>query len=215
MKRLECSLFNGIGDEEYERLLKGLNPRETKIKRGVCAYGYDSPEKELAILCEGVASVIKIDEAGNKILLERLVKGSIFGNSVSYGERSDDVISVIAETECRIVVFKFSDLVCRCDGECAYRHKLLVNAIEAMGKKTAAIGERTEVIGNRTTRDKLLCYFRLLCRKTGGNKARLEMSFTALSDYICADRSAMMRELKKLKDDGLITIEHKIVELNK
>ena len=214
MKRPECVLFDGLADEEYEQLLKNINPREKKIQRGDLVYRYESDENELVILCDGVASIVKNDINGNKILLERLVKGSIFGNSISYGKRTDDDISVVAETECRTITFRFDDLVRRCDGECEFRHKLLVNAINVMGQKTAAIGERTEVIGNRSIRDKLLCYFRLICRKAGGNRAKLEMNLTSLAEYVCADRSAMMRELKKLKDEGIVRIDHKIVELN-
>ena len=40
------------------------------------------------------------------------------------------------------------------------------------------------------------------------------MKLTDLADYICVDRSAMMRELRKLKDEGKVKIENKIVELN-
>lgn len=214
MKRIECTLFDGLSDEEYYRLWQSMRPREGKFKRGAFVYRYDAEIKEISILCDGVASVVKIDADGNRILLERLTKGSIFGNSVSYGTRTDDDISVVAETECRTITFRFDDLVRRCDGECEFRHKLLVNAINVMGQKTAAIGERTEVIGNRSIRDKLLCYFRLICRKAGGNRAKLEMNLTSLAEYVCADRSAMMRELKKLKDEGIVRIDHKIVELN-
>ena len=165
MKRIECTLFDGLSDEEYYRLWQSMKPREGKFKRGAFVYRYDAEIKEISILCDGVASVVKIDADGNRILLERLTKGSIFGNSVSYGTRTDDDISVVAETECRTVTFVFDDLIKRCDGECEYRHKLLVNAITAMGNKIAAIGERTEITGNRATRDKLLCYFKFLCRK--------------------------------------------------
>ena len=56
--------------------------------------------------------------------------------------------------------------------------------------------------------------FKFLCRKNGGGKTKLDMKLTDLADYICVDRSAMMRELRKLKDEGKVKIENKIVELN-
>lgn len=113
-----------------------------------------------------------------------------------------------------MVFIRFAALVTECDGDCRFKHKLLLNIIDVMRKKTASIGERTEIIGNRSTRDKLLCYFKGLCLKSGGDTAKLEMSLTSLSDYICSDRSAMMREIKKLKDEGVITISGKTVTLH-
>ena len=41
--------------------------------------------------------------------------------------------------------------------------------------------------------------------------ARITM--TALAEYICADRSAMMREVKKMTEDGLIQISRRHVRL--
>ncbi len=214
MKRYDCALFSGVTDSEYERIIAFLKPREEVFRRGLVAYRYASEEKTVAIIADGVAKVVKIDSVGNEILLERLVKGSVFGNSVSYGERPDDTVYVVAETDCKMVFIRFAALVTECDGDCRFKHKLLLNIIDVMRKKTASIGERTEIIGNRSTRDKLLCYFKGLCLKSGGDTAKLEMSLTSLSDYICSDRSAMMREIKKLKDEGVITISGKAVTLH-
>ena len=74
MKRPECVLFDGLADEEYEQLLKNINPREKKIPRGDLVYRYESDENELVILCDGVASIVKNDIDGNKILLKGLSK---------------------------------------------------------------------------------------------------------------------------------------------
>ena len=212
-KRYDCALFEGVDETEYERLIAFLKPREETFRRGSVAYRYITEEKVVAILLEGVGRVVNIDDTGNEILLERLVKGSIFGNSVSYGEIGEDTVYVVADTDCKILFIKFSTFFAECDGDCVFRHKLLLNIIDVMRKKTAAIGERTEIMGNRTTRDKLICYFRHLCAKSGGNVARLEMNLTSLSEYICADRSAMMREIKKLKDEGSVSIDGKTVTL--
>lgn len=215
MKRYDCALFSGMTETEYDGLTACLNPREEIFKRGASAYRYDGGEKIIAFVVDGVAKVVKIDESGNEILLERLVKGSVFGNAVSYGEKSEDYVVVVAETDCKVVFVKFESLIVECNGECSFKHKLLLNVIEVMRRKTSAIGERTEIIGNRSTRDKLLCYFSSLCAKSGGNRAKLEMSLTSLSEYICSDRSAMMREIRKLKDEGVLTIDRKTVELHK
>ena len=43
----------------------------------------------------------------------------------------------------------------------------------------------------------------------------LPFTLSSLADYISVDRSAMMREIKKLKDDGIIEISQKDVKLLK
>ena len=39
------------------------------------------------------------------------------------------------------------------------------------------------------------------------------MSLSNLSDYLCVDRSAMMREIKKLNDEGIIKSEKKFITI--
>ena len=47
-------------------------------------------------------------------------------------------------------------------------------------------------------------YFNFISSKKHTNKFILKYTLTDLADYLSVDRSAMMRELKLLKDDGLV-----------
>ena len=66
----------------------------------------------------------------------------------------------------------------------------------------------------RSIREKLLCYFGL---QTGGDDCgsfHLPFTLSALADYISADRSAMMRELRKMKEEHLVDIDRGQVTLH-
>ena len=56
----------------------------------------------------------------------------------------------------------------------------------------------------RSIREKLLCYFRQQTEKSGEDVFTLPFSLSVLADYIATDRSAMMRELKRLRTEGII-----------
>ena len=62
-------------------------------------------------------------------------------------------------------------------------------------------------------REKLLCFFEQLADEHGSRTFPLPFSLSMLADYISADRSAMMREIKKMKEEELIAIEGKRVTL--
>ena len=46
-----------------------------------------------------------------------------------------------------------------------------------------------------------------LAEKAGGNTFTLPFSLSTLADYIATDRSAMMRELKRLREEGVVQSE--------
>ena len=67
-----------------------------------------------------------------------------------------------------------------------------------------AITELAEKLTKKNIRDKLLTYFNLLSTRKLSKTFSLPFSLTDLADYLSVDRSAMMRELSHLKEEGFI-----------
>ena len=76
--------------------------------------------------------------------------------------------------------------------------------LRLMSDKSQALSERVDVLSRRSIREKLLCYFRQLAGKAGNDTFTLPFSLSVLADYIATDRSAMMRELKRLREEGTV-----------
>ena len=67
----------------------------------------------------------------------------------------------------------------------------------------------------KTTREKLLEYFENESKKAFSKVFYLPFNLTELAEYLSIDRSAMMREIRRLKDDRIIeSIGNKITMLN-
>ena len=75
---------------------------------------------------------------------------------------------------------------------------------ELILSKVTMLNTRVELLTKRTIRDKLIGYFSILSNRNFSTTFSLPFSLTDLADYLSIDRSAMMRELKYLKDDGFI-----------
>ena len=71
-------------------------------------------------------------------------------------------------------------------------------------QKVTVLNSRIELLTKRSTRDKLIGYFSVLSARNFSKTFSLPFSLTDLADYLSVDRSAMMRELKSLKDEGFI-----------
>ena len=76
--------------------------------------------------------------------------------------------------------------------------------LKLMNDKAQALSRRVDVLSRRSIREKLLCYFRQLAEQAGSEEFTLPFSLSTLADYIATDRSAMMRELKRLRTEGII-----------
>ena len=83
-----------------------------------------------------------------------------------------------------------------------------------MSDKMKTINERIEILANKTIRNKLLAYFKIMSNKNKSSVIYLPYTYSDLADYLGVDRSAMYRELRSLKDDGLITTKNRRININ-
>ena len=91
-----------------------------------------------------------------------------------------------------------------CENNCQFHNALSEHLPELILDKITELNTRIELLTQRTTRDKLLVYFSLISTRNLSKTFELPLSLTDLADYLNVDRSAMMRELKLLKEDRLV-----------
>ena len=60
------------------------------------------------------------------------------------------------------------------------------------------------VLSRNSTRKKIMAYLNSIAAEKQTKTVILPMSYTTLAEYLSVDRSAMMRELKNLADEGII-----------
>ena len=136
----------------------------------------------------------------------------MFGENLGFAW-TDDGFFLLAEEDCSVLFIDYEHIVKRCPKACAHHSTVVSNLVKLMSEKTQALSEHLEILSRRTTREKLTAYFSMLAAKNKSLYFTLPFSQTSLADYICVDRSAMVRELKRMSDEGMIEIERRNVKL--
>ena len=166
----------------------------------------------MGIVLDGEAYVERTDVNGYRTVLDRLPANSVFGRMVAFASVRD-CVAVVCRKPCRILFINYKHITKRCAKACEYHSELVRNMISVITEKASVLAERIEVISHRNTREKLMCYFRMLAGE--GTIAILPFNFSQLSEYICSDRSAMMREIRHMKEDGLIDVNKRTIKILK
>ena len=91
-----------------------------------------------------------------------------------------------------------------CTNTCACHHQLVENMVHIIADKNRDLIRKIEVISKRTIREKLLAYLSSQAQTQNSRYFEIPLSRTELAEYLCVDRSALTRELVKMRDDGLI-----------
>ena len=198
-------LFADISYENYRQMLSCFHAVQKSFRPGEVIYDFAGQNPDaVGIVERGEASLIRIDEDGVSTVMEELQAGGVFGRMLAFSASSHDSLEVICRTPCDVLFIDYPHILKRCERACTHHSVLVQNMLRMLSDKAQALSERVDVLSRRSIRDKLLCYFQQLSDKAGSATFTLPFSLSTLADYIATDRSAMMRELKRLREDGEI-----------
>mgnify|MGYP001855326797 FL=1 len=217
-----CPLFQDIRPDEYEQMMRCFHAHLKSYRAGQLISTYDSDSRMIGVVLSGEASLVRQYRDGRQLLVERLLPGSVFGEVLSYVSPETGALQVFCVRDASIQYLDYPHLIKRCPKACAHHSQLVSNTIQLLSGKAVEMSERLEILSQRNIHDKLVCCFLLLAAKNGRETQSedsltftLPFSLSTLADYIGADRSAMMREIRKMKDSKELSIVKRTVHLRK
>lgn len=194
-------IYKNIEKKDLKKLLHTLQST-TLFYKAEQTIAYSMGNRNIiGIIEEGNAKLLRYDYDGKRTILEEISVGDIFSDMFLSSDSGE--LSVIATTDCKVTFIEYDKLINECKTN-KIAPLLLDNLIRLITKKLVKRNERIELLTKRSIRNKLLRYFELEGKKNNSKSFNLRYSYTDLADYLSVDRSAMMRELKNLKDDKLI-----------
>lgn len=213
MKNLQKNpIFKGLTESDIKKIILCFDTTERLYteKEEICIYS--GKNKDIGLLLSGAISINRIGIDGSLDMLEYLDGSGVFGEIFHSADKNSEIL-VYCEKNARVLFLSQYNLTKRCEKACEYHTSVVENLLAIMSDKVVALGERVEILSNRSIREKLLCYFRIQQQKEKDNKFILPFSYISLANYLCIDRSAMMREIKKMKEDNLVEIVGKEIKL--
>ncbi len=206
-------LFSGINNDDCKRMISCFNVDIHKYKSGSSIELSENNDK-IGIILNGEAIIVRYDINGTRTIIETLGENSIFGSLFTFTFSQRNSIEIISETDCEIMFVNQSEITKRCEKACRCHSMVVENLLKIISERTIKLNERIEVLSQRTISDKLISYLQIIEDKTPqGKSPQIPFSTTALSDYLCVNRSALQREMAKLKKSGVLTISKRKFKL--
>lgn len=173
------------------------------FKKGQVITTYIQKRNQICVLLNGEADLVRYDFNGDRSIIEHFTKNDIFGEAL-YVVTTNNELSVEAKKNCEVIFFSYKDIYNKCRNNCKFHEVIAENFSKVIVQKVTILNTRIEVLTKRTIREKLLGYFKILSTRAFSSTFEIPFSLTDLADFLSVDRSAMMREIKNLKDEGII-----------
>ncbi len=198
------SLFDGITIEDRRAVLGCVGYRVRSFSKGSFIALEEEIFDHIGIILSGTVDMIKEDLWGNRTMLLRMKKNEVFGETFACGQERASSVTFVASEAAEILFMPFQRIMHSCTMSCAFHHRLAGNMVGIMANKNRELMRKVEVVTKRTTREKLLAYLSIQGQIQGAATFEIPLSRVELAEYLCVDRSAMTRELLKMKEEGLL-----------
>ena len=177
--------------------------KKRSFSKGETITTYIEKRNQLCILVSGEADLIRYDFNGNKTIIGNFTDNDIFGEAL-YPANTNNELFVQARKDSTVIFLIYDNIINPCRSDCDFHEEFSSKLQLLMMNKIISLNTRIELLTKKNIRDKLLSYFQLITSKNLSKTFFVPFSLTDLADYLSVDRSAMMRELSHLKEEGFI-----------
>ncbi len=201
---ISSEIFKGIDSAALEefKLLNAIRV-ESFGKDETILHAGDVTER-IGIVQKGMILIENIDPWGKRSILNILGEGNVFAESYALSS-SELMVDVISKDESTILFINIKKLLCDKNREKIWYSKLLFNLLYVTSSKNMVLSTRIFTITPKTIRARLLRYLSTLYAKNGSASFTVPFNREGMAEYLNTERTALSKELGKMKKDGLIS----------
>ena len=200
-------IFNGMTDGEIEAALKGLKASEKKYEKGEAIFLAGDTTSRMGLVLSGSVTIESNDVWGNRMILSHVEEGGFFAET--YGLLGDEImlVDVIANEDSEILFLTVKNLTSKVSDEGTWVIKAVSNLLSISAQKNLRLSGRSFHTSPKTIRDRVMSYLNSLYIKQKSREIVIPFDRQQLADYLNVERTALSKELGKMRDDGLISFK--------
>lgn len=200
-------LFKDISDDEKADILGCLTYQIKEFRQGHVIALEGNEIRYFGLILEGSIDMIKEDVWGNRTLITRMSEGELFGETFACGIEQQSVVTFTAVGNVTVMVLPFMQVIHICSNSCSFHEKLIRNLVHTIAMKNKLLMQKVEIITKKNLREKILAYLSIQAQMQNTRYFQIPLKRSELAQYLCADRSALTRELTQMREEHIIDFD--------
>ena len=203
----KIQLFAGVSHDNLEIMLDCIGAIQKKYAKNSFVFLEGDEIKQVGVLLSGRIAMIKEDAWGGRSILTFIEQGGLLGETFVCSNEYNSSVSFQACSDSAILMMPFHKVVTTCNKVCVFHHRLIENMLVMMAEKNIKFIEKLEVNSKKNLREKIMTFLSQQSQKSGSKDFTIPLGRIEMADYLSADRSALTRELSRMKEEGLLEYE--------
>ena len=199
------NIFKKIPAERYPEIIQKLGGYEQIYYPNEVVWNQGEGHNSIGIILQGLIQAADISGKDPQII-QQFHAGECFGEAVAFGDQKSWV-EIHALKSTRILYLQVDGLM----ADMSDRDFTLMktNLVREMSNKLSILSLKNQILAEPRLRRRILMYLNVLPADDEGWK-EVPFGQRDLAQYLNVNRSALSRELARMRDEGLIETENKV-----
>ncbi len=207
-------IFHDISPSQLDIMLDCLKPKINTYNKNSYIAVQGEPYTGLGILLSGEAAIIKESASGSRVIMTVIGPGELFGEMIAFSPRKHWPASVSAQSTCAVMFLPPEKIIGECTQACGGYKQLIKNILVLLSTKALMLNQRVEYLAIKGMREKISIYLLEQYKINQKNTFVLPLKRNELADFLSVSRTALSRELGRMRDEGIIEFYRTSVKIN-
>lgn len=209
----KTTLFVGLSEEEIQTTLKDLSAKIRKYDKRETVLQAGSRTDDVCLVTKGSVTIENNDMWGNKTILSHVPAGDFFAET--YAMLSDEpmLVDAVANEKSEILFLNLSRVKNNSGKNDVSRMRFIMNLLMISSRKNLMLSGRSFHTAPKTARGRIMAYLNSVALKKGSRIFDIPFDRQQMADYLNLERTALSKELGRMKKDTLINFSKNHFEI--
>lgn len=208
MQIRDIPLISTVNEEQIHALMECHEISLRKCGRNETVYNRNSECSGMDIVLSGGLVAYALSSNGSESVVFDFQKGSVIGANLLFGNVNRYPLNIYCTQSCELLHLSKAAV-----SELLHNYGFMMNFVQSISQNSQGMNQKIAIYTKKSLRENLLDYFEALSVEQESKTIRLPISKKQMADYFGVQRPSLFRELKKLKDEGVIDIQNKEITI--
>ena len=196
----DSTLFQGLSEGERENALRALSVTERVYQKGELIFSAGDTVDRMGLVISGGVTIESSDLWGNRTILSHIAPGQFFAETYALLNDEPMLVDVCVNEESRILFLRLDTL----QTAEHWTVKITRNLLTISARKNLTLSLRSFHTAPKTVRERVTAYLNTEALRQRSRTFRIPYDRQQLANYLNLDRTALSKELGRMRNDGLI-----------
>jgi len=201
---MDLPFFAGVD----QNLLNQVAHSIKRYEKGITVHAQGDACESMDIVLSGSLVAYSLSPNGSENIVFEFHKNSIIGANLLFGNTNQYPMNIYCTDKCKLLHLSKSDVELL-----LHDYQFAMNFIVSISLNSQGMNKKIAIYRQKSLRENLLDYFSALSVEQNSKTVTLPISKKQLADYVGVQRPSLFRELKQMKDERLIAIDHRQISL--